>query len=401
MPGETAAIEQTFAVKSTILLTATLTVMASAIVSPSLPALEQHFAGFPRIDYLTKFVVTLPALFMAVSAPMAGYFIDHFGRRTLLAGAVVLYAIAGSSGAIFDSITAILVSRALLGIANAAIMTSVGTLVGDYYSGAARNQMAGFRGAFNNFGGVIYLLLGGVLASLDWRAPFLVYLIAFAVLPLILRNIYEPTRVPAQADWTNGGAGTEPVPWARIVGTYASAFIFGATFYMIPTQIPFHLLQMGFPESSLAGAAVAASTFVTAVTSLFYGRIRGFLSPGTMFVCGFALMAGGFAIVASGSSLVQVFAGLMVFGTGMGLTMPNFSIRLLELAPRRIRGRILGGQATSIMVGFFVSPLLSQPIAKTWGISTAFGAGSSLLTLLAFAFVIVLVRARSDRSREA
>lgn len=320
--------------------------------------------------------------------------IDKFGRRKLLIAAVLLYACAGTSAAVIDSITAILVSRALLGIATAGIMTSVGTLIGDMFTGSARDRMMGLRGAFNNFGGVVFLTLGGVLASAHWRAPFFIYLVALLIVPFILRYIYEPKPTPPGS--RDGGSDGAPVPWLAISGTYGAAFLFGLSFYMIPTQIPFHFRDMGIPDPSIAGAAMGTATLATAFISLFFARIKAWLSPGLMFVLGFAITSAGFAIVATLSDLMAVFIGLSVFGVGMGLTTANFSIRLLELAPRRIRGRVMGGQATSIMMGFFLSPLFSQPIAKAWSIPTAFGVASITLALAALAFGFILLRERAQ-----
>jgi MFS family permease len=383
----------TRAVQATLLVTATLSVMAGAIISPSLPALQEHFAATPRVDYLTRFIVTMPSLFMAAAAPFVGYVIDKFGRRRLLLAAVFLYALAGTSAAVIDSITAILVSRAFLGIATAGIMTSVGTLIGDLFTGSARDRMMGLRGAFSNFGGVIFLTLGGLLASAHWRAPFFIYLIALLMVPFILRYIHEPK--PEESRGHGGGAGT-PIPWLPIVATYGAAFLFGAAFYMIPTQIPFHLREMGFPDPSLAGASMATSTLATAIISIYFARIKARMSPGVMFVLGFVFTSAGFAFIAAATGLAAAFLGLAVFGIGMGLTTANFSIRLLELAPRRIRGRIMGGQATSIMMGFFLSPLFSQPIAKTWSITAAFGVASIALAFAALAFGVFLLRVRQQ-----
>ena len=393
MTSSAARIESapTRAVQATLLVTATLSVMAGAIISPSLPALEEHFAATPQVDYLTRFIVTIPSIFMATAAPFAGYVIDKFGRRKLLVAAVLLYAVAGTSAAVIDSITAILVSRAFLGIATAGIMTSVGTLIGDLFTGSARDRMMGLRGAFNNFGGVVYLSLGGVLASTHWRAPFFIYLVALLIAPLILRYIYDPKPLESTG---RGSPGGTPVPWLAIIGTYGAAFLFGSAFYMIPTQVPFLFKEMGFPNPSLAGAGMATATLATGIISLFFARIKALLSPGRMFVLGFAFTSAGFALVAIASGLLASFLGLAVFGVGMGLTTANFSIRLLELAPRRLRGRVLGGQATSIMMGFFLSPLFSQPIAKAWSIPAAFGVASIALALAALVFGFFLPRAR-------
>ena len=139
---------------------------------------------------------------------------------------------------------------------------------------------------------------------------------------------------------------------------------------------------------------MATATLATGIISLFFARIKALLSPGRMFVLGFAFTSAGFALVAIASGLLASFLGLAVFGVGMGLTTANFSIRLLELAPRRLRGRVLGGQATSIMMGFFLSPLFSQPIAKAWSIPAAFGVASIALALAALVFGFFLPRAR-------
>lgn len=368
-------------------MTASLAVMAGAIVSPSLPALEQHFSDIPRIDYLSRFIITVPSLFMAVLAPFAGYVIDTFGRRKLLLGGVVLYAAAGVGGAIFDSITAILISRAFLGISTAAIMTTVGTLIGDYFSGAARNRFMGYRNASNNFGGVIYLVLGGFIATLDWRAPFFIYLVALAVLPMIIKFIVEPDAGDAHSGGVDGQDAV-PIPWLEIGWLYFAAFIFGVTFYMIPTQVPFFLIELGFGNPTLSGLGVAASTLATAVTALFYGRIRRYVAIETMFIFGFALSAVGFFAMGLAGALPLLFIGLLLFGAGQGSTTANFSIRLLELAPFHVRGRIMGGQATAIMMGFFVSPLVSQSIAKVSSLSVAFFTAAGLLLLVSIVFAM-------------
>ncbi len=394
---QVADISPSVAIRITLLMTASLAVMAGAIVSPSLPALEQHFSHVPHIDYLARFIITVPSLFMAILAPFAGYIIDKFGRRKLLVGGVLLYAVSGTAGAIFDSITAILISRAFLGVSTAAIMTTVGTLIGDYFSGATRNRFMGYRNASNNFGGVVYLVLGGFIATVDWRAPFFIYLVALAVLPMIVRYIFEPGAGTERSN-AAGDAESTPIPWLEIGWLYFAAFIFGVTFYMIPTQIPFYLIEMGFGDPALSGIGVAASTLATAITALFYGRLRRFLAIETMFIYGFALSAVGFLVMGLATTLPLLFIGLLLFGAGQGSTTANFSIRLLDLAPLRVRGRIMGGQATAIMMGFFISPLVSQTIATFSGLSTSFLTAAALLLTVS---VVFLLRKRSRTMRAA
>ena len=122
----------------TLLLASTLTVMAGATIAPGLPAMKAAFAAEENADFLVRLVLTLPALFIVLGAPLAGFLIDRFGRKRLLLFSAILYAAAGSSGFFLNSLMLILIGRALLGFAVAGIMTSVTTLIADYFTGVAR-----------------------------------------------------------------------------------------------------------------------------------------------------------------------------------------------------------------------------------------------------------------------
>jgi MFS family permease len=67
--------------KATLLIGSTLTVMAGAIVAPALPQISREFADVPGIELLSRLVLTLPALFMGILAPLAGYLTDRAGRK--------------------------------------------------------------------------------------------------------------------------------------------------------------------------------------------------------------------------------------------------------------------------------------------------------------------------------
>ena len=65
--------------------------MAGATIAPGLPGLLAHFADHPDAEYLTRFILTIPGLAIAITAPFAGVLADRFGRRVLLQLGVVLY----------------------------------------------------------------------------------------------------------------------------------------------------------------------------------------------------------------------------------------------------------------------------------------------------------------------
>ena len=64
----------------TLLLCSTLTVMAAATITPTLSAIAAHFAETPHAEFLTRLVLTLPALVIVLVAPLAGRARDARGR---------------------------------------------------------------------------------------------------------------------------------------------------------------------------------------------------------------------------------------------------------------------------------------------------------------------------------
>ncbi len=136
---------ENIALKITLLAASVMTILGGAFLSPALPTIRTQFGDLANVDFLTRFIITLPALFIAANAPVAGYIVDRFGRMRVLAFSLILAGLAGGSGYIAPTLTTLLIGRALLGIAVAGIMTSTTTLIADYYSGLERAKFLGLQ----------------------------------------------------------------------------------------------------------------------------------------------------------------------------------------------------------------------------------------------------------------
>ena len=366
--------------RATLLIAASLTVMAGATIAPGLPGMRAHFAGVPNADLLVRLVLTIPAIVIALAAPFAGLVIERIGRLRMLTVGALLYALAGTTGLWMQSLPALLVGRAVLGLAVACVMTTVTTLAGDYFRGRERARFLGQQAAFMGFGGLIFVTGGGFAADLHWRAPFAIYFAALLVLPLAARFLHEPEGArPAP------GAPQEAVPRGVLV-VLAAAFVAMACFYLVPVQLPFLLAQdLGLSSPSLTGIAVGLATTVSSLASLGYARFGSRRALGTVLAFGWAMMAAGFALIAVADGFALVLAGMFLVGGGMGATMPSFSTTMLALVPESRRGRMAGLLTSAIFMGQFVSPLASQPLAHALGdrLQPVFGAFGILLVALA------------------
>ncbi|NBC96143.1 MAG: MFS transporter [Deinococcus-Thermus bacterium] len=376
------------AIKAILLLASSLTVMSGATISPTLPSLQAHFADVANVDVWVRLILTAPALLIALASPLAGAIIDRFGRRRMILAATLLYGLAGASGLVLETVAGLMIGRALLGLAVAGVMTTASTLAGDYFTGAERDRFLGFQASFMAFGGVVFLLMGGILADLHWRAPFAVYALAFALIPAMSIWLYEPARAPRpSAAQAAQDARDAPVPVGLLALLYGLAVLHMVLFYALPVQLPFLLQEIGIPGGTAAGAALATATLVAAVVSLFFRNLMAIASHRAIFAISFGAMGLGLVILWQAESYAVVLLAMVTAGLGLGALMPNYMVILMARAPERVRGRAVGGLTTSIFLGQFVSPLITQPLATAFGLAPAFAAIGALSMAVAAVFV--------------
>lgn len=380
-------------VKAALLLTSSLTVMSGATISPSLPAMGEYFADLDNAEYLVKLALTITAFFIAIGGPFAGILTDRLGRKPLLIGSTLLFACAGSAGYFLTSMWAIIISRALLGIAVAGTMTGVTTIIGDYYQGQQRAKFMGLQGAAMSMGGVIFICIGGVVAEIDWRLPFLIYLVALAFMLLNAVALREP-QIEKLEHTNNWGSGRPNFPQApkEIIGTiFAISLFYNMAFLLIPVQLPFYLKDLVDASPAASGMAIGGSTLAGAVASSQYGAFKQKLDYGTIVIIALLFSAIGLFIIGYGESYRVVLCGLILTGMGFGLILPNLSFWLLTITPPPLRGRAMGGLTTSQFIGQFLSPIIAQPVANLIGLGDTYLLTGILLLQAAVTFLAVKV----------
>lgn len=384
-------MQKNILLKFTLLLASSMTVMAGATIAPALPEIRDVFSDIPNALLITKLVLTMPAIFIAILAPIAGYIIDTFGRKHLLVCCSLLYLVSGSAGLFLNNIYWILVSRAILGIAVAGIMTTTTTLIADYFTGNERRRFMGFQGAFMSFGGVVFISIGGILADIGWRIPFAVYTLATILFIFTMLFIYEPVLRKNQED---SKPARKKIKWKlqTIPIIYIVAFLGFVFFFMIIVQMPFvleHLLKI---SNTMIGITISVSILTGAVIALFYSNIKKHLSFPLIYTLTFFLMGSGFIIICLSNSYSLILIGLILQGAGTGMMMPNSNLWLVTLAPELKRGRIVGLLSTAVYLGQFLSPMIFEPISRLISMQNTFGTAGVFMLLMSASFVVLHYR---------
>jgi MFS family permease len=369
--------------KLTLLLVSSLTIMSVITISPALPEMAAMFSEVANAPLLVKVVLTIPALMIALFSPVTGWFIDRHGRLNILSISLFVYGISGAAGFFLDNLYHILVSRIFLGISVGISMTIVITLIADYFDGIGRQKFVGLQIAFMSLGGILFTGLGGILADIGWRYPFLIYLFSLVVLPFTMRFLHEPV---VAAKPQRGEIRIKP-PSVILVLFFNTMFMW-VIFFLIPVQIPFYLKRLGTEENALIGAAIATSTAFSAISSFFYSRIKSRYSFLFIFFIGYLLMAAGFFCIAIAGNYFTVLVAMMLSGLGIGLMIPNTNMWVMKIVPPEVRGREIGKLTTFWFLGQFLSPLILFPALKVLSLPSAFMLAAALLLLVSMGFLI-------------
>ncbi len=374
---------KTWQVKLTLLLVSSLTIMSVITISPALPQMAIAFAGVKNAAFIVKMVLTIPALMIAIVSPFTGRLIDRHGRLKILRMALVLYAIAGVGGYFLNNLYYILISRAILGISVGMSMTIVITLIADYFEGIERQKFVGLQIAFMSIGGILFLVLGGVLADISWHYPFLIYLSSLLVLPLTIIFLREPAVVQTKNN-IHQNVKAPSIIWLL----FFNIMLMWIIFFLIPVQIPFYLKSIGVEKNSLIGVAIAMSTAFSAISSFSYSKIKARLSFLSIFSIGYLLMAAGFICIAFSTTYLLVVVAMMICGFGMGMMIPNTNMWVMKLAPPEIRGKEIGKLTTFWFLGQFLSPVIIAPVLKNLSLSSTFMTAAIFLFLISLGFLL-------------
>ncbi|MBT5032529.1 MAG: MFS transporter [Proteobacteria bacterium] len=386
-----------------ILAATAVALLATPLASPAMPEIARVFAqnaqnepfarailnaisilpGNPDVIFLVKFILlSIPALFIIVSAPIVGWLSDNVGRKSLLNGSLLIFGISGVSGYFADSFLFMFVGRAILGVTIAGIKTATVAMVGDYYQGAERNKVVGWQGTAMKIGAVIFLLLGGYMANFSWQMPFLGYLLGFLILPSGLIALSESLPAIKAISEPTSSTSLPAVPFWPSTYVFISAFLASGLFFVTLVQLPFYLANAFDATPFEMGAGVAVGNAVGALISLVYYQFKRRMNYVAIYAFIFLSMGLGYFVVAWASSYATVLLGMILAGLGFGLYVPNHSSWILSIVSPMRRGFGVGLVTTAMFAGQFFSPIIVQPFVDPSNPSAVWSTiGAFLLTL--------------------
>jgi MFS family permease len=360
-----------------------LTVIASGILSPVLPKIAAHYGPGPDVDLKVGLVATMPALAVALLALPIGHIGDRFGARRVLLFGLLAYGIAGVVPYWLNSLDAIIATRFVVGVGEAAAMSLSTALIALSYSGATRQRWLGIQVASANVVGVLTLFAGGFIGRLSWRAPFIAYAFALVLFLLAITFVRQPSMI------SNRAVGSGRLTFSEIRSLAlkcAWVMVITLSIAVLVIHMAFLFTERGVTDSGILGLAIGGSAMGIAVGAAAGGLVAR-VPPRVVLGVGYALIAAGFALIAQPFGVVATALVALPVGLGCGLATTALLAATFSNARESTMGVVSGLYTASIFVGQFAStPIIAFLKSVAGSLS-----GAILLLALAVAAVAVIV----------
>jgi MFS family permease len=339
-----------------LVLTIQMPIVPIMALAPNLPLLFRHFAATPGKELLVPMIITLPSLGIVLLGPVAGMMADRWGRRRLLLWALALFGMAGVAPVFLEDLRSILTAQAVLGIAEAVIMTNANTLLGDYFPAEQRNRWLGVQSIIGPFFAAVLTLAAGFLGTVSWHAPFAVLAIAFVIWVWMLVATWEPQRVTEPANPVRTDGAAVGFPWKRMFPVFAITVLTALIFY-VPT-IHFGLIydRLGAHSSALISILTTTATLGSVLSGYYFrGQKQDPFKHLVLIYLAFGLGLVGLGL--AGDYWTGLAFGFLI-NFGFGLTLPALVALVLFRLPESYRGRGMG----LWMSCFFCAQFLCPPL---------------------------------------
>lgn len=351
-----------------VLFCAVIVTFGNMLAAPAVKLLQ---ADFPHVSgLLLQWVVTLSSLFILPTLFLAGYLSKRISKKSILILGLVIYLIGGIGPAFMNSITWILVFRAILGLGIGFVAPTYNAVIAENTQGTERSHMNGLVTAVNGIGGAIFLSVGGFIAAYGWRSVFLCYAYALVILLMVIFLIPKNKTLPLQKPTEPAaGSGTAaPLP-RSFYGLVLGSGLHVMLFYVLPTTLSLYLAETHLGGTSTVGILMALSLLSVFAAGLSVTGLTHRI-PNAVVPLALALYAAGFLMESMATNLVVAALSILMIGFAQGLLFPVSLNKTAESVPKERITTAFSVLLASLYLFQFLAPLFVHGVQSLLHLST-------------------------------
>lgn len=369
-------------------------------INPILPNIATDLNIPPQAIGMLMTTFLLPT---TVGSFIFGALADRIGRKKILIPSLIIFAIGGILCALANNFRSLLEWRFLTGIGAASLESLELTLISDLYSGKMLTTAMGINAAMIGVAATIYPLIGGALAAISWRYPFLLSVLALPLALLIATKIKLPEKehhsqnldfkIYLKTTWKS-------INNPLVIGllfTVFSMFVIelGACYIYLPVYAGKSLGATG----AEIGMILACESIAFAIAAAQLGLLNHWVSEQRLIIFGFLICAVSLLIIPAIHSVWLLIIPSIIFGGSQALVLPPLQAMLARIAPEGYRAGFMALNVTVQSLGRALGPLFAGITFSAWGMEGVFYASAALaiITVLVFSLLVKIRTPKPSR----
>ena len=326
---------------------------------------------FPGTSALESQLLEVGPNFAAIPFVFLGGWIGtRFNNNKLTFWTCLFYGVCGILFFFVPNMITLIILSFLIGIA-AGILSPLSTaFIADLFDGKKRTAQYGYTSATLNLVLMGCTVATGYLAKIDWRLPFMIYLLP--IVPLFFakgfgKYIKEPSQIRKSADQGNQKVHykfSEQVNIGMLVRYCAFYFFITLVIAAISLYLPFR-----YSNSSTAGDLTSILFFGIMASGYTLNWCLRFLKNKVAIVA-IVCIAVGFGLMTFWSDVIIVGLGILLATYFYGIAQPYYYNKLSVASSRIALTLTLAWFASMDSIGNVVAPFIIDGIAKLFHTST-------------------------------
>lgn len=332
-----------------------LTSLPGLAISPISDKLSLIFPGASELDI--QLLTTLPSLLIIPFILLAGYISERVGYIKLLYSGLLLFLASGILYFFCTGIKELIAVSALLGVGAGIIIPLSTALVSRFFAGERRTRQFGYVSAVTNLALVVATAVTGWLADIEWKLPFLVYLLP--IFSLIL--VPEIQRCGSDIKDDAGDSREQQarsVEYRRLLGYMLYYLLITYLVMAVSINLPFLLGKYGY-DSAVVGVVTSLFFLAMMLPGLFINRILAFLKNRVLM---FSLLLIGLGLldIYLNRSVLFIVIGCVAAGFGYGVAQPYIYDTASAMAPLNKVTAVFAWVMTMNYVAIVIAPFVVE-----------------------------------------
>ncbi|MGI6286396.1 MFS transporter [Neomoorella humiferrea] len=356
-------------------------VLGNSMLVPLLPLMRSALnVSLVQISLLIT-AFSLPA---GLVIPFAGFLSDAYGRKPIMAPALILYGLGGLLAGLAAWLATspyylILGSRILQGIGAGGTYQLAMALTGDIFQSKERTKALGLLEAANGLGKVVSPIAGALIGLISWFAPFFVYgVLAIPAGLAVWFIVKEPEQKTEGITFKTYFHNLGQILQNRglsllaciLAGMVVLFILFGVLSYISD------VLETDYDVRGLrTGLIIAVPVAAMALTSYLSGNYLQQMAGGSLkpaIVAGLLVDAGALAVMGFINNIYVFFPAMVAMGIGTGVVLPSVNTLITSISSKE-RGGITCLYGSMRFLGVALGPPVFG-LALAWRMPLFLGA---------------------------